>query len=141
MAAFAIVLGGMMSAFGMFNALVMSYRACRWLWHAMVCCRRFFAKIKQTYRCALGGDSGLRQLLGALFVVEFQKTRDARHHVVRRGADAGICHACLFAYSRARVKREFRVPGGLAGAITCGIFPLLLLVWLLWRARVSPSWA
>jgi amino acid transporter len=25
------------------------------------------------------------------------------------------------------LKREFRVPGGLAGAITCGIFPLLLL--------------
>ena len=25
------------------------------------------------------------------------------------------------------LKREFRVPGGLPGAITCGIFPLLLL--------------
>jgi uncharacterized membrane protein (DUF441 family) len=25
------------------------------------------------------------------------------------------------------LKREFRVPGGLAGAITCGVFPLLLL--------------
>jgi len=25
------------------------------------------------------------------------------------------------------LRREFRVPGGLAGAITCGIFPLLLL--------------
>jgi amino acid transporter len=25
------------------------------------------------------------------------------------------------------LKREFRVPGGLTGAITCGIFPLLLL--------------
>jgi len=32
-----------------------------------------FCKNQQTYRCALGGDSGLRQLLGALFVVEFQK--------------------------------------------------------------------
>jgi len=26
------------------------------------------------------------------------------------------------------LKREFRVPGGLAGAITCGIFPLGLLL-------------
>jgi amino acid transporter len=26
------------------------------------------------------------------------------------------------------LKREFRVPGGMAGAITCGIFPLLLLL-------------
>ena len=25
------------------------------------------------------------------------------------------------------LKREFHVPGGLAGAITCGIFPLLLI--------------
>jgi amino acid transporter len=25
------------------------------------------------------------------------------------------------------LKREFRVPGGLTGAISCGIFPLLLL--------------
>jgi amino acid transporter len=27
-----------------------------------------------------------------------------------------------------RLKREFRVPGGMAGAITCGIFPLALLI-------------
>src|SRR3989449_1545744 len=26
------------------------------------------------------------------------------------------------------LKREFRVPGGLTGAIACGIFPLLLLI-------------
>jgi amino acid transporter len=26
-----------------------------------------------------------------------------------------------------QLKREFRVPGGLAGAITCGIFPMLLM--------------
>jgi amino acid transporter len=26
-----------------------------------------------------------------------------------------------------QLKREFRVPGGLAGAITCGVFPFLLL--------------
>jgi amino acid transporter len=26
------------------------------------------------------------------------------------------------------LKREFRVPGGMAGAITCGIFPLALLI-------------
>jgi amino acid transporter len=25
------------------------------------------------------------------------------------------------------LKREFRVPGGMLGAVTCGIFPLLLL--------------
>jgi len=26
------------------------------------------------------------------------------------------------------LKREFRVPGGMAGAITCGLFPLALLI-------------
>src|SRR6202021_754138 len=26
-----------------------------------------------------------------------------------------------------QLKREFKVPGGMAGAITCGIFPLLLM--------------
>jgi len=27
-----------------------------------------------------------------------------------------------------KLRREFRVPGGMAGAVTCGLFPLALLI-------------
>jgi len=62
MAQFMIVLGGMMSAFGMFNALVMSYSRLRW-----PCTGRHAAKVfRQDERedsDALGGHPFLRNLL------------------------------------------------------------------------------
>jgi amino acid transporter len=50
---FLIVLGGMMSAFGMFNALVMSYSRCRWPWRVTECFRKFLPR--PTAATRLGG--------------------------------------------------------------------------------------
>jgi amino acid transporter len=124
---FLIVLGGMMSAFGMFNALVMSYsrlplalardgmlpkvfgkRSARTQapWVAIIVCATCWA-------LCLG--LGFKRLVtldimlyGASLMLEFVTL------VVLRIREPEL-------------KREFRVPGGLAGAIICGIFPLLLL--------------
>ena len=119
---FLIVLGGMMSAFGMFNALVMSYsrlplamardgmlpkvfgkRSTRTQapWVAILVCATCWA-------LCLG--LGFKRLVtldimlyGASLMLEFVTL------VVLRIREPEL-------------KREFRVPGGLAGVITCGIF-------------------
>ena len=125
---FLVVLGGMMSAFGMFNALVMSYsrlplamardgmlpkvfgkttRRRLTPWVAIVVCAACWA-------LCLG--LGFRRLVtldimlyGASLMLEFVTL------VVLRINEPGL-------------KREFRVPGGMPGAILTGVFPFLLLL-------------
>jgi len=125
---FLIVLGGMMCAFGMFNALVMSYsrlplamardgmlpkvlgktrRRSNTPWVAIVVCAACWA-------LCLG--LGFKRLVtldimlyGASLILEFVTL------VVLRIKEPGL-------------KREFRVPGGIPGAVLAGVFPLLLLL-------------
>ena len=125
---FLIVLGGMMSAFGMFNALVMSYSRLPLVmaWDGML--PKVFGKTSKRANapwvaivvCAtcwgLCLGLGFKRLVtldimlyGASLMLEFVTL------VVLRIKEPGL-------------KREFRVPGGMAGAISCGIFPLALLI-------------
>ena len=125
---FLIVLGGMMSAFGMFNALVMSYsrlplamardgmlpkvfgktsRRTNAPWVAILVCAACWA-------FCLG--LGFRRLVtldimlyGASLMLEFVTL------VVLRVKEPGL-------------RRAFRVPGGMTGAVLTGVFPLLLLL-------------
>ncbi len=125
---FLIVLGGMMSAFGMFNALVMSYsrlplamardgmlpkvfgktsRRTNAPWLAILICAACWA-------CCLG--LGFKRLVtldimlyGASLMLEFVTL------VVLR-------------IKEPELKRGFRVPGGMTGAVLTGVFPLLLLL-------------
>jgi amino acid transporter len=122
-----IVLGGMMSAFGMFNALVMSYSRLPLAMAQDGMLPKFFARtnartgapwvaILVCASCwALCLGLGFKRLItldimlyGASLMLEFVTL------VVLRIREP-------------QLKREFRVPGGLAGAITCGVFPFLLL--------------
>jgi len=124
---FLIVLGGMMSAFGMFNALVMSYSRLPMVmaWDGML--PKVFAKTSARTQApwvaiivcatcwAMCLGLGFKRLVtldimlyGLSLMLEFVTL------VALRIKEPGL-------------KREFRVPGGLTGAISCGIFPLLLL--------------
>ena len=123
-----IVLGGMMSGFGMFNALVMSYSRLPLVmaWDGML--PKLFGKTSKRTNApwvaiiacaicwALCLGLGFKRLVtldimlyGASLMLEFVTL------VVLRIKEPGL-------------KREFRVPGGMAGAVTCGIFPLALLI-------------
>jgi amino acid transporter len=125
---FLIVLGGMMSGFGMFNALVMSYSRLPLVmaWDGML--PKVFGKTSKRTNApwvaiiacaacwALCLGLGFRRLVtldimlyGASLMLEFVTL------VVLRIKEPGL-------------KREFRVPGGLTGAILAGVFPLLLLL-------------
>src|SRR5207248_5223121 len=125
---FLIVLGGMMSAFGMFNALVMSYsRVPLAMAHERMLPKLFGKTSKRTNvpwlailvcaACwALCLGLGFQRLVtldimlyGASLILEFITL------VVLRIKEPNL-------------KRGFRVPGGLTGAVLTGVFPLLLLL-------------
>jgi amino acid transporter len=125
---FLLVLGGMMSAFGMFNALVMSYSRLPLAMAQDGMLPKVFAKTSAKTNApwvaiivcatcwAMCLGLGFRRLVtldimlyGASLMLEFVTL------VVLRLREPGL-------------KRGFRVPGGLTGAILAGVFPLLLLI-------------
>jgi amino acid transporter len=124
---FLIVIGGMMSAFGMFNALVMSYSRLPLAMARDGMLPKVFAKTSRKTQApwvailvcascwALCLGLGFRKLVtldimlyGASLMLEFVTL------VVLRIREPEL-------------RREFKVPGGLVGAISCGVFPLLLM--------------
>jgi amino acid transporter len=125
---FLLVLGGMMSAFGMFNALVMSYSRLPLAMAQDGMMPKIFAKTSAKSKTpwvailaccvcwTLCLGLGFRRLVtldimlyGASLMLEFVTL------VILRIKEPGL-------------KREFRVPGGLTGAVLVGVFPLLLLL-------------
>jgi amino acid transporter len=125
---FLVVLGGMMSAFGMFNALVMSYSRLPLAMARDGMLPKVFAKASKRTNTpwiaivvcaacwALCLGLGFRRLVtldimlyGASLMLEFVTL------VVLRIKEPNL-------------KRGFRVPGGLTGAVLTGVFPLLLLL-------------
>jgi len=123
----ALVLGGMMSGFGMFNALVMSYSRLPLAMAQDGMLPRIFAKVHPKTRvpwvAILVCATGWALCLGLGF--ERLVTLD----IMLYGASLTLEFITL-AVLRIRepnLPREFRVPGGLAGAILVGVFPVLLL--------------
>jgi amino acid transporter len=125
---FLIVLGGLMSAFGMFNALVMSYSRLPLAMARDGMLPKFFAKTSARtdapWVSIIFLASGWALCLGLGF------KRLITLDIMLYGASLMLEFVTLVVLRirEPELKRAFRVPGGLAGAITCGIFPLLLLV-------------
>ncbi len=124
----ALVLGGMMSAFGMFNALVMSYSR---LPLAMAQDRMLpgvFGKLQPKTRAPWVSivvlAAGWALCLGLGF--ERLVTID----ILLYGMALLLEFIALVALriKEPELRRPFRVPGGLAGAILVGVCPTLLLV-------------
>src|SRR6266436_3671150 len=124
---FLIVLGGMMSAFGMFNALVLSYSRLPLAMARDGMLPKFFGKIsartKVPYVAIIVCATCWALCLGLGF------KRLVTLDIMLYGISLMLEFVTLVALRirEPELKREFRVPGGLAGAICCGIFPLLLL--------------
>jgi amino acid transporter len=124
---FLIVLGGMMSAFGMFNALVLSYSRLPLAMARDGMLPKFFGKISARTKVpwvaivicatcwALCLGLGFKRLI----------TLD----IMLYGASLMLEFVTLVALRirEPELKRGFRVPGGMAGAVLAGVFPLALL--------------
>jgi amino acid transporter len=136
----ALVMGGMMSAFGMFNALVMSYSRLPLAMAEDGMLPKVFGKLHPRTNapwvaiavCAIGWACclglGFERLVtldillyGASLVLEFVAL------VALRIREPGL-------------KRPFRVPGGILGAILVGVFPALLLGFSFIRGESEQVW-
>jgi amino acid transporter len=132
---FLIVLGGMMSAFGMFNALVMSYSRLPLAMAREGMLPKVFAKIsKRTnapWVAIIVCASGWALCLG----LGFQRliTLDIMLYGVSLMLE--FVTLVVLRIREPELKREFRVPGGLPGAILAGVFPLALLLLALVKSR------
>ena len=124
---FLLVMGGMMSAFGMFNALVLSYSRLplAMAWDGML--PRLFAKVSRKTKtpwvsiliCAMGWALCLGLRFERLITLD----------IMLYGASLSLEFVTLVALriKEPGLKREFRVPGGLAGAILTGVLPVSML--------------
>ena len=124
---FLIVLGGMMSAFGMFNALVMSYSRLPLAMARDGMLPKFFAKTSAKTQAPWVAIVVCATCWALCLGLRFEKlvTLD----IMLYGASLMLEFVTLVVLRirEPELKRAFKVPGGLAGAITCGIFPLLLM--------------
>lgn len=123
----ALVLGGMMSAFGMFNALVMSYSRLPLAMAQDGMLPQIFARKSERTRapwvaivvCAIGWACCLGLGFERLVTID----------VLLYGMSLMLEFVALIALriKEPTLRRPFRVPGGLPGAMLLGVCPLLLL--------------
>jgi len=130
-----LVIGGMISAFGMFNALVMSYSRLPLAMAQDGMLPQFFTKLHPKTRapwvsitvCAAGWAMCLGLGLDRLVTID----------ILLYGASLVLEFLALI-WLRVRepdLPRPFRVPGGMFGAIAVGIAPTLLLGFAVVRSQ------
>jgi amino acid transporter len=132
----ALVLGGMMSGFGMFNALVMSYSRLPLAMAQDGMLPRVFAKLNRRrapwvaiLACAVGWACCLGLGFERLVTID----------ILLYGTSLGLEFLALV-YLRVRepeLPRPFRVPGGMFGAVAVGIAPMLLLGFSVFRSQTE----
>jgi amino acid transporter len=124
---FLIVVAGMMSAFGMFNALVMSYSRLPLAMAQDGMLPKIFAKTSKRTNAPWVAIVVCASCWALCLGLGFKRlvTLD----IMLYGASLILEFVTLVALRirEPELKREFRVPGGLTGAILAGVFPLALL--------------
>jgi amino acid transporter len=131
----ALVAGGMMSGFGMFNALVMSYSRLPLAMAQDGMLPKMFAKLHSKSRAPWVAIVALAIGWGLALNLGFERlvTMD----ILIYGASLSLEFLALI-WLRVRepnLPRPFRVPGGIFGAIAVGIPPLLLLGFAIIRSQ------
>jgi amino acid transporter len=125
---FFVTIGGMMSGFGMFNALVLSYSRLPLAMARDGMMPKVFAKVTPENQTPWVAIVALATCWALCLWLDFKRlvTLD----IMLYGAALMLEFVTLVALRirEPELRRSFRVPGGMAGAVTCGIFPLALLI-------------
>jgi amino acid transporter len=125
---FMITLGGMMSAFGMFNALVLSYSRLPLAMARDGMLPKVFGKVTKVNHTPWVAILVCACCWALCLGIGFKRlvTLDIMLYGVSLGLE--FVTLVVLRIREPKLHRTFRVPGGMAGAITCGIFPLALLI-------------
>ncbi|MGA7624899.1 MAG: APC family permease [Candidatus Acidiferrales bacterium] len=123
----ALVLGGMMSAFGMFNALVMSYSRLPLAMAQDGMLPSIFGKVQSKTRAPWVAITVLATCWALCLGLGFERL--VTIDVLLYGMSLSLEFVALIVLriKEPDLRRPFKVPGGLAGVIFVGVFPVLLL--------------
>lgn len=130
-----LVLGGMMSAFGMFNALVMSYSR---LPYAMAQDRMLPAVFAKVTRSAKAPWVSILVLAtGWALCLGFGFERLVTLDILIYGLSLLLEFVALVVLriTQPELPRPFRVPGGMFGVVLVGVLPMLLLAFAVTHAE------
>jgi amino acid transporter len=122
-----VVLGGMISAFGMFNALVMSYSRLPLAMAQDGMLPAFFGNLQKKSRAPWVAIVALA--IGWAMCLGLGFARLVTLDILLYGASLALEFIALavLRFTEPGLARPFRVPGGLFGAIAIGVPPMLLL--------------
>jgi len=135
-----VVLGGLMSAFGMFNALVMSYSRLPLAMAQDGMLPAVFGKLQKKSRAPWVAIIALA--IGWAMCLGLGFARLVTIDILLYGFSLGLEFIALavLRFREPELKRPFRVPGGLFGAIAIGIPPMLLLGFSIFRSEHEQIW-
>ena len=130
-----IVLGGMVSAFGMFNALVMSYSRLPLAMAQDGMLPAVFGKLQKKSRAPWVAIIALA--IGWAMCLGLGFARLVTLDILLYGASLSLEFLALavLRFREPDLRRPFRVPGGKLGAIAIGIPPVLLLIFSVIRSE------
>jgi len=123
----ALVAGGMMSGFGMFNALVMSYSRLPLAMAQDGMLPKVFAKLHPKSRAPWVAIVALAIGWGLALNIGFERLVTLDIMIYGASLVLEFLALIVLRFREPDLKRPFRVPGGLFGAIAVGIPPTLLL--------------
>ena len=131
----ALALGGMISGFGMFNALVMSYSRLPLAMAQDGMLPKIFGRRHSRSRAPWVAIVVLAVLWAPCLLLGFERL--VTIDILLYGASLGLEFAALICLRirEPELPRPFRVPGGLFGAIAIGITPMLMLGFSIFRSE------
>ena len=123
----ALVAGGMMSGFGMFNALVMSYSRLPLAMAQDGMLPKVFGKLHPKSRAPWVAIIALAIGWGLALNIGFERLVTLDIMIYGASLTLEFVALIVLRIREPELKRPFRVPGGMLGAILIGIPPTLLL--------------
>jgi amino acid transporter len=132
-----LVLGGMISAFGMFNALVMSYSRLPLAMAQDGMLPSVFGKLHPKTRAPWVAISACAVGWALCLGLGFQRL--VTIDILLYGGSLGLEFVALIALRvrEPNLPRAFRVPGGMLGACAIGVAPMLLLGLAIFRSETE----